>query len=149
MAGSAAFDNTNGFVDRILAGNYGSAFQYLTPKAVMSKPFLDDYISSAEYFANYNIINKVGGVNYHLHTTVSPYSLQKIVLSTILWTKLVSKTSSITFANILLLLSKQSSSIVICAEQNRGSKKNIAKILTFISYVLFTEFVFTLINRRR
>ncbi len=82
MAGSAAFDNTNGFVDRILAGNYGSAFQYLTPKAVMSKPFLDDYISSAEYFANYNIINKVGGVNYHLHTTVSPYSLQKIVLDT-------------------------------------------------------------------
>ena len=82
MAGSAAFDNTNGFVDRILAGNYGSAFQYLTPKAVMSKPFLDDYISSAEYFANHNIINKIGGVNYHLHTTVSPYSLQKIVLDT-------------------------------------------------------------------
>ena len=82
MAGSVDFGNTNGFADRVQKGNYGSAFQYLTPKAVMSKPFLDDYISSAEYFANYNIINKIGGVNYHLHTTVSPYSLQKIVLDT-------------------------------------------------------------------
>ena len=82
MAGSVDFGNTNGFADRVQKGNYGSAFQYLTPKAVMSKPFLDDYISSAEYFANHNIINKIGGVNYHLHTTVSPYSLQKIVLDT-------------------------------------------------------------------
>ena len=82
MAGSVDFGNTNGFADRVQKGNYGSAFQYLTPKAVMSKPFLDDYISSAEYFANNNIINKIGGVNYHLHTTVSPYSLQKIVLDT-------------------------------------------------------------------
>ena len=82
MVGSVDFDNTNGFADRILDGKYGRGFQYLTPKAVMSKPFLDDYISSAEYFANHNIINKIGGVNYHLHTTVSPYSLQKIVLDT-------------------------------------------------------------------
>ena len=82
MLGSVDFGNTNGFVDRILDGKYGCGFQYLTPNAVMSKPFLDDYISSAEYFANHNIINKIGGVNYHLHTTVSPYSLQEIVLDT-------------------------------------------------------------------
>ena len=82
MVGSVDFGNTNGFADRILDGKYGCGFQYLTPKAVMSKPFLDDYISSAEYFANHNIINKIGVVTYHLHTTVSPYSLQKIVLDT-------------------------------------------------------------------
>ena len=54
---------------------------YLSPQIVNSPAFQNDYISGANSYAQYNIMNNIGNINYRISTTVSPYSLIKIVNS--------------------------------------------------------------------
>lgn len=70
------------FQKRIMKLMYGTEDNPISREAVMSNAFLDDYMVSAEKYAKYNIVNRIGGINYRLHTKVKPYALQKIVLDT-------------------------------------------------------------------
>lgn len=70
------------FQKRIMKLMYGTEDNPISRETVMSNAFLDDYMVSAEKYAKYNIVNRIGGINYRLHTKVKPYALQKIVLNT-------------------------------------------------------------------
>ncbi len=70
------------FQKRIMKLMYGTEDNPISREAVMSNAFLDDYMVSAEKYAKHNIVNRIGGINYRLHTKVKPYALQKIVLDT-------------------------------------------------------------------
>lgn len=54
----------------------------ITPVTVVSEPFISDYMKNAKIFKEYNVSKNIGNGNYRKNTTVSPYSLQKIVTLT-------------------------------------------------------------------
>lgn len=67
------------FQNSIMEGKYGDVNHILTPQTVDSPVFISDYLSHANSYGEYNRMNKIGNINYHVPTTVIPYSLINVV----------------------------------------------------------------------
>ena len=72
----------NSFQTNINLFVYGNSEMPITPVTVVSEPFISDYMKNAKIFKEYNVSKNIGNGNYRKNTTVSPYSLQKIVTLT-------------------------------------------------------------------
>jgi RHS repeat-associated protein len=80
--GYANIGGMSNFQTKIGLGNYGSMNVPITPENVVSKSFNNDYKKAANSYAQFNRSHNIGNNNYQKSTTVVPYSLKKLILST-------------------------------------------------------------------
>ena len=81
-SGFGEYGGMEDFQNSIRKGNYGNSLQPISPQVVNSTRFEKEYRIRANAYAKYNIKNNIGNHKYRMPTTVSPYSLRKIINST-------------------------------------------------------------------
>ena len=80
--GYLGYEGMEEFQQRIANDKYNFAVDKFTSTAVLSLPFLFDYIKYANIYSKYNIENSIGDIHYKTPTQVMPISLQEVVIRT-------------------------------------------------------------------
>ncbi len=70
------------FQGKLKMNDYGEGLMPITSKAVESKSFLDEYKSAANSYSKYNRDHNIGNSHYRINTTVTPFSLTKLIIDT-------------------------------------------------------------------
>jgi RHS repeat-associated protein len=77
--GSAKIAGMGEFQDKVMLGEYGNNGQTFTSSSVKSETFQKEYKQAANNYAEFNKANNIGNKHYKVRTSVSPYSLQKVI----------------------------------------------------------------------
>ena len=78
VLGGGSYNGMEIFQSNITEGIYGNNVQAIIP----NDSFLNDYNAYANKYAQYNINNNIGNINYQKPTNIKPYSLIKVINNT-------------------------------------------------------------------